>query len=97
MANIEVTPDDLDRVALQVKRMTSDVDGARIDLSMRLLGIGPALGKTGSRRPAEDFARLSDAFLVATRDELAAMSEFLNQTAAAYRAADDALGAGASR
>lgn len=92
MLRISVDPDTLDAEAYAVKVATGVLDGVRLDAQARLGGVGDAVGDRVARRAASDLAGALGAFLLAARDELAAMSEFANLAADSYRQADGALG-----
>jgi hypothetical protein len=90
MGAVQVDPDLLDAVAYIVKQASASLDGVRLDLAGRTGAIGLSDGVPSIRAANHDLAAAAAGFLSATRDEMAAMSEYLNLAAEAGRKADGA-------
>ena len=96
MGPVQVDPDILDAFAYIVKSFTGSVDGVRLDLFGRTLTAALDDGVTSIRHAIEDLVTVAGAMLSDTRDEMAAMSEYLTLAADAVRKADGLLGPGGS-
>ena len=90
MSVVQIDPDLLDAIAYIVKQAAATLDGVRLDLAGRTEGVGSSDGVPSLRPATEDLARAATGFLLQTRDEMAAMSEYLNLAASAARKADGA-------
>jgi hypothetical protein len=90
MGAVQADPDLLDAVAYIVKQASASLDGVRIDLAGRTGALAPGGGVPSIRAANHDLAAAAAAFLSDTRDEIAAMSEYLNLAAEAARKADGA-------
>jgi hypothetical protein len=88
MGAVQVDPDLLDAVAYIVKQASASLDGVRLDLTGRTEAIGLGNGVPSIRAADHDLLAAAAVFLFDTRDELAAMSEYLNLAAEAARKAD---------
>ena len=91
MQPLKIDPDMLDAVAYVVKDVAGSLDGVRLDLTGRTSTAALDDGVASIRPAIHDLIGAADRMLTGTRDELAAMSEFLNLSADAVRKADGSL------
>jgi len=96
MGTVQMDPDKLDAFAFIVKSLTGSLDGVRLDLLGRTSTAALDDGVASIRHAIDDLVAAAEAVLSGTRDEMAAMSEYLNLAADAVRKADGLLPPGGS-